>query len=136
MIIEQVNELRELIKDLRIIGKDRQDCKISVFSGVILQSADAIEILSSKLSTENTERSADCGDWIYCGDGNNLPECEYCEVLADIYDEEEDRHIMKVMTYENYGNCEYEFRNSFGLPQNVVAWQPLPKPYIRKDGTK
>lgn len=71
------------------------------------------------------ERSAeDCvGGWIYCGDGNNLPEIERDIILS----------TRSLDVYKGYrANTEgyfYAEGEGYILYENVLAWMQQPEPY-------
>lgn len=119
MISEQVKELRRYCVELKKYGgqwNERLACKIK-------EAADIMELLSAKLA--DMERSAeDCGDgWIYCGDGNNLPEIERDIILS----------TRSLDVYKGYrANTEgyfYAEGEGYILYENVLAWMPQPEPY-------
>lgn len=111
-ISEQINELR-----IAAVYKEHS------LKMLLEQAADTIESLSEKL--ENMERSAeDCGGgWIYCGDGNNLPEIERDIILS----------TRSLDVYKGYrANTEgyfYAEGEGYILYENVLAWMPQPEPY-------
>ena len=83
-ISEQVKELRAWADSYYKADFGRDGIVVALY-----KAADTIESLSAKMA--DMERSAeDCGGgWIYCGDGNNLPEIERDIILStrslDVY---------------------------------------------------
>lgn len=118
-ISEQVKELRAIANNLSI----GHNMPISLAVERFREAADTIESLSAKLA--DMERSAeDCGDgWIYCGDGNNLPEIERDIILS----------TRSLDVYKGYrANTEgyfYAEGEGYILYENVLAWMPQPEPY-------
>lgn len=116
MISEQINKLREAVKSYRPYVP-------YYVIGLLHNAADTIEALSAKLA--DMERSAeDCGDgWIYCGDGNNLPEIERDIILS----------TRSLDVYKGYrANTEgyfYAEGEGYILCEDVLAWMPQPEPY-------
>lgn len=111
MISEQINKLREAVKSYRPYVP-------YYVIGLLHNAADTIESLSAKL------KEADCGGgWIYCGDGNNLPEIERDIILS----------TRSLDVYKGYrANTEgyfYAEGEGYILYENVLAWMPQPKPY-------
>lgn len=110
-ISEQVNKLREAVKSYRPYVP-------YYVIGLLHNAADTIESLSAKL------KEADCGGgWIYCGDGNNLPEIERDIILS----------TRSLDVYKGYrANTEgyfYAEGEGYILYENVLAWMPQPEPY-------
>ena len=134
-ISEQVKELRELseIPDIDVTG-------LYNLNDILAQAADTIESLSTKLS--DMERSADCGGWIYCGDGENLPEeSGYYLVTYHGWSNGEflpkfDDTYVKRLHYQkseqfigwNFPKC-VDKRAEDDMNREVLAWQPLQEPY-------
>ena len=118
-ISEQVKELRAIANNLSI----GHNMTISLAVERFREAADTIESLSAKLA--DMERSAeDCGDgWIYCGDGNNLPEIERDIILS----------TRSLDVYKGYrANTEgyfYAEGEGYILYENVLAWMQQPEPY-------
>lgn len=111
MISEQINKLREAVKSYRPYVP-------YYVIGLLHNAADTIESLSAKL------KEADCGGgWIYCGDGNNLPEIERDIILS----------TRSLDVYKGYrANTEgyfYAEGEGYILYENVLAWMPQPEPY-------
>lgn len=112
---------------------------------LLLQAADTIEALSAKLA--DMDRPAeDCGGgWIYCGDGENLPE-EHDSMFTKFKGTEKWDSAMFEKISDDV-NVTVEFENGQrktktlhtvdgkwnggqrGVKFKVVAWQPLPEPY-------
>ena len=116
---KQIAELRAYAK-----GKKGELAKL------IADSADTIEMLSTKLSAANMERSSQYyhGGWIPCGE--RLPEEEQT-VLVTCSDG-------GVYIYDRLNACDYEYddmrfwEDNMGCYQpreDVIAWMPLPEPY-------
>lgn len=84
-----------------------------------------LEAKLEELKAANREQSAeDCdGGWIYCGDGNNLPEIERDILLS----------TRSLDVYKGYrANTEgyfYAEGEGYILYENVLAWMPQPEPY-------
>ena len=122
MISEQVKELREF-------GRNR---KLDVFSydeinQVLLKAADTIESLSAKLA--DMERSAkECGGWIYCGDGKNLPEPgRRYRVTALWKDGDFETRSVYDLVYGTDGL--WHGKNYIPVSFEIIAWKPLEEPY-------
>lgn len=119
-ISEQVNAqigiLRRLSFECHCQWKEELEFALS-------DAANTIESLMQKLS--DMERSVeDCGGgWIYCGDGNNLPEIERDIILS----------TRSLDVYKGYrANTEgyfYAEGEGYILYENVLAWMPQPEPY-------
>lgn len=140
MISEQVKELREEAE----YQNDIKDYHGMV--DLLSEAADTIESLSAKLQAADMERSADdCGGgWIYCGDGNNMPE-EHDSifkenkgtdkwndamfertsntVIVTVEDEKGQRATMTAKTLDGKWKID-----SF-LKLKVIAWRPFPNHY-------
>lgn len=125
MISEQVKELRELANSKEF--EPHEPVTYGFYARIkskLFKAADTIEALSAKLQAANMERSAeDCGRWIYCGDGNNLPEIERDILLS----------TRSLDVYKGYrSNREgyfYAEGEGYILYENVLAWMPQPEPY-------
>lgn len=111
---------------------------------LFLEAADTIEALSAKLA--DMEQSAeDCREWIYCGDGKNLPE-EHDSMFAKFKGTEKWDLAMFEKISDDV-NVTVEFENGErktktlhtvdgkwnggqrGVKFKVIAWQKLPEPY-------
>lgn len=118
-ISEQLKELRDCVKK----WQNFENVSSSEPFKFLSEASDTIEALSAKL--EDMERSAeDCGGgWIYCGDGNNLPEIERDIILS----------TRSLDVYKGYrANTEgyfYAEGEGYILYENVLAWMPQPEPY-------
>lgn len=139
-ISEQVKELRELADGYKMADRP-------LAANTIYQAADTIESLSAKLA--DMERSAeDCGGgWIYCGDGENLPEesgyylVTYHEWSNGEFLPKFDDTYVKRLHYQkseqfigwNFSKC-VDKRAEDDMNREVLAWQPLPEPYQRAKG--
>lgn len=135
MISEQVKELRELADGYKMADRP-------LAANTIYQAADTIEALSAKLA--DMERSAeDCGGgWIYCSDGENLPEesgyylVTYHEWSNGEFLPKFDDTYVKRLHYQkseqfigwNFSKC-VDKRAEDDMNREVLAWQPLPEPY-------
>ena len=135
MISEQVKELRELADGYKMADRP-------LAANTIYQAADTIEALSAKLA--DMERSAeDCGGgWIYCSDGENLPEesgyylVTYHEWSNGEFLPKFDDTYVKRLHYQkseqfigwNFSKC-VDKRAENDMNREVLAWQPLPNPY-------
>lgn len=117
-ISEQVKELRAWADSYYKADFGRDGIVVALY-----KAADTIESLSAKMA--DMERSAeDCGGgWIYCGDGNNLPEIERDIILS----------TRSLDVYKGYrANTEgyfYAEGEGYILYENVLAWMPQPEPY-------
>lgn len=123
-ISEQVKELRETANKCKI---GAYVC-ITNLLGVMKQAAETIEALSAKL--EDMERSAeDCGGgWIYCGDGNNLPEPgRRYRVTALWKDGDFETRSVYDLVYGTDGLWHGE--NYTPVSFEIIAWKPLEEPY-------
>lgn len=76
MISEQISKLRYSADIFNVVGSawELNRAEAKQIQTMLRQTADTIEALSAKLQEVNMEQTKDCGWWIYCGDGNNLPE--------------------------------------------------------------
>ncbi len=131
-ISEQVKELREVAEMYEGLDGGK----------ILSEAADTIEALSAKLA--DMERSAeDCGGgWIYCGDGENLPEesgyylVTYHEWSNGEFLPKFDDTYVKRLHYQkseqfigwNFSKC-VDKRAEDDMNREVLAWQPLPEPY-------
>ncbi len=132
--------ISELIKNLRWYGSYADGTE----KDLMYKAADTIEFLSAKLA--DMEQSAeDCGGWIYCGDGKNLPE-EHDSMFAKLKGTEKWDSAMFEKISDDV-NVTVEFENGErktktlhtvdgkwnggqrGVKFKVIAWQPLPEPY-------
>lgn len=134
-ISERVKELRGLATETRCLYDDD-------LHDALIYAADTIESLSAKLA--DMERSAeDCGGgWIYCGDGENLPEesgyylVTYHEWSNGEFLPKFDDTYVKRLHYQkseqfigwNFSKC-VDKRAEDDMNREVLAWQPLPEPY-------
>lgn len=118
IISEQVKELRELAEDCKC-ENDKDD-----IVRVLQVAADIIEELSAKLATTNMERSNayyGCG-WIACSE--RLPEKNGTFLIQT-----QNNNIYTAF-YGYNTTCTYRaFWSGYMKVENVLAWQPLPKPY-------
>lgn len=116
-ISEQVKELREAAEMYE--GLDG--------GNILREAADTIESLSAKLA--NMERSAeDCGGWIYCGDGNNLPgPGRRYRVTALWKDGDFETRSVYDLVYGTDGIWHGE--NYIPVSFEIIAWKPLEEPY-------
>ena len=138
--------ISEQVKELRNIAETFCEWEYNRFYNAISRAADTIEALSAKLQAANMERSAeDCGGWIYCGDGKNMPE-EHDSIFAKLKGTDKWSNAMFEKT-SNEVNATIEFEDGKravktlhtidgrwseghrGVKFKVVAWQPLPEPY-------
>lgn len=116
MIEEQIKKLRE---EAERQSKSRSMTR-RVFSRMFAQAADTIEALSAKLQAANVERSAECGGWIYCGDGRNFPKKsgEYIVMI-------ENATLPTALHFLNTDNSWFDLDRDY----KVVAWMKFPEPY-------
>lgn len=126
-ISEQVKELRELADDMgKYVGLRPKPI-------ILRQAADTIEALSTKLQAANMERSTeDCGGWIYCGDGNNLPKEPFgCVVTAIDTEPTTMANFETILPYQvGYSGGTWNNSDGEAIPFEVIAWMPAPKePY-------
>lgn len=112
--------ISEQVKELRYKADifEKSGCAVDGIAKAFREAADTIESLSAKL------KEADCGGgWIYCGDGNNLPEIERDIILS----------TRSLDVYKGYrANTEgyfYAEGEGYILYENVLAWMPQPEPY-------
>lgn len=137
--------ISEQVKELRAYANVSLYAREGEARELLRQAADAIESLSAKLQAANMEQLADCGGWIYCGDGENLPE-EHDSMFAKFKGTEkwDDAMFEKISDDVNV-TVEYEngkrktmtlhtIDGKWNVGQRwvkfiVIAWQPLPKPY-------
>lgn len=99
------------------------------------QAADTIEFLSEKLQASNMEREAgDCGGWIYCGDGKNLPKGENEKVIVSAVWDGYEYTTESYFYHGKFYNKPY-YQISAGeicescTGDEVVAWKSFPEPY-------
>lgn len=138
-ISEQINSqiglLRSLSFECHCQWKEELEFALS-------DAADTIESLMQKLA--DMERSAeDCGGgWIYCGDGENIPEesgyylVTYHEWSNGEFLPKFDDTYVKRLHYQkseqfigwNFSKC-VDKRAEDDMNREVLAWQPLPNPY-------
>lgn len=123
MISEQVRKLREVAE--MYDGLDGGD--------ILREAADTIESISAQLQAANMERSAeDCGGWIYCGDGNNLPKEPFGCIVTVIDTEPTTMANFETILPYQVGYSGGTWNNSDGeaIPFEVIAWMPAPQePY-------
>ena len=126
MISELVKELRECVEEC---DNPLYDMKMKWIAKLMYQAADTIESLSAKLQADNMERSADCGGgWIYCGDGNNLPEPgRRYRVTALWKDGDFETRSVYDLVYGTDGLWHGE--NYTPVSFEIIAWKPLEEPY-------
>ncbi len=101
-------------------------------SDILAQAAETIESLAAKLQEANMERSADCGGWIYCGDGENLPEEPFgCIVTIIDTDPMTMEDFEAILPYQvGYSAGTWNNLDGEQIPFEVIAWMPAPKePY-------
>ena len=148
MISEQVKELRYKADIYNTVGSvwELNRAEAKRLQAMLRQAADTIESLFAKLQAANMERSVgDCGGWIYCGDGKNLPE-EHDSMFAKLKGTEKWDSAMFEKISDDV-NVTVEFENGErktktlhtvdgkwnggqrGVKFKVIAWQPLPEPY-------
>lgn len=138
MISEQIKQLKEESKYLQ---KDQE----KRLASILFQAADTIEALSAKLASANMERSDRYygGGWIACKD--RTPDKQGLYIIHVITGTGEDYvgtwiyqqgvHLSGRQTYiddkQGYWASPYSGDpvNEY-LTQNVIAWQPLPEPYL------
>ncbi len=138
-ISEQINSqirlLRSLSFECHCQWKEELEFALS-------DAANTIESLMQKLA--DMERSAeDCGGgWIYCGDGENIPEesgyylVTYHEWSNGEFLPKFDDTYVKRLHYQkseqfigwNFSKC-VDKRAENDMNREVLAWQPLPNPY-------
>lgn len=87
---------------------------------LLKEAAETIEDLLSK--------TAVCGEWIYCGDGNNFPEENRKSYLVT-YKTSKGRCCVKELYYRYPGVWEGRYSG------DIIAWRSLPDPYREGDGT-
>lgn len=116
--------INEQIKELRVAAIYKEH-----FLKVLLeQAADTIEALSAKLAA--MERSTeDCGGrWIYCGDGNNLPEPGKRYRVTALW-KDGDFEIRSVYDLVYGADGVWHGESYVPVSFEVVAWKPLEEPY-------
>lgn len=106
--------ISEQVKGLRIAAVYKEHS----LKMLLEQAADTIEALSAKLQAANMERSADCGGWIPCK--NKMPEIGKPVLVCD----KQGNVCVRAITCKIKGK-KYWSQDKY----DVVAWQPLPKPY-------
>lgn len=123
MISEQINKLREAVKSYRPYVP-------YYVIGLLHNAADTIESLSAKLA--DMDRSAeDCGGWILCKDGNNLPE------ESGYYDVTVESEINGEIIRTTECRCFHKdiklwaelMEPEFAIDEIVLAWRNRPEPY-------
>ena len=140
MLSEQVKELRTIANNLSI----GHNMPISLAIERFREAADTIETLFAKLAVANMERSERYynGGWILCNNGESLPE----EAENDIKNgwSEDIRPSYYVLCESTDGNIfkgfySYvyktwtDFKEIFEYENDeIIRWQPLPKPYKPK----
>lgn len=125
MISEQVKELRGIAKEFDL--DDKEELAI-----MLNEAADTIESLSAKLQAANMERSADCGGWTYCGDGENLPTEPFGCIVTVLDTEPMTQTDYEVILPYHVGYDGKQWSDIEGnqIPIDVIAWMPAPKePY-------
>ena len=124
--------ISEQVKDLRKWSEEYLGLGFQKTSDLLRDSADTIESLSAKLA--DMERSAeDCGGWIYCGDGKNLPE-DGVDVLVWFeyfrYGEYDRLFQTKGISFTHNGKWSGFVNGQSGWNQlSIIAWQPMPEDY-------
>lgn len=125
-ISAQVRILRSLSFECHCQWKEELEFALS-------DAADTIEALSAKLQAANMERTAeDCGGWIYCGDGENLP-AEPSACIVTVIDTEPmtQTDFESILPYHvGYGGKQWNDIEGNQIPFEVIAWMYAPKePY-------
>lgn len=112
--------IREQVRNIRDIAKSHRAYVPSVVTEMLTEAADTIESLSAKLQAANMERSAECGGWIYCGDGRNFPKKsgEYIVMI-------ENATLPTALHFLNTDNSWFDLDRDY----KVVAWMEFPEPY-------
>lgn len=128
-ISEQIKELREIAENLY---------KHTPFSlkPALYRAADTIESLSAKLAMANAFLSDSCNgsDWIYCGDGKNLPKKESWYIVT--YKIANSKEVSHEMYFDGKSWVDKDIEENFYVQPTILAWQPLPVPYNQKTGGK
>lgn len=146
----EVNTVSGLVKKLRECEEQCNnplyDAKMKCIANLMSTAAGAIEVLSEKLMMESMEREAKhCHDeWIYCGDGKNLPE-EHDSIFAKIKGtgkwngsmfEKLSDDVNVTVEFEDGKRKTMTLRTIDGkwevgriLKPKVIAWRPLPDMY-------
>lgn len=130
ILVSKMRFQAESYKELLNHTSDKAITKIfSETSNILTEAADTIESISAKLA--DMERpEEDCGGWIYCGDGKNLPE-EEKEVFIQVRGRHVNANITDAFDFATYSNEKGWDLGSY--PEwdslEVLAWRELPEPY-------
>lgn len=131
-ISEQVKELRKIanwifgIPEIDFYG----DGGVST---ALLHAANTIESLSAQLQVAIMEQPADCGGWIYCGDGENLPEEKINPITNDFYEYQVTFKSEDVTDIRCYKFGRGHWWNGPGImDEYVIAWRQNIEPYEEK----
>ncbi|MEY8518604.1 hypothetical protein AALC25_17235 [Lachnospiraceae bacterium 29-84] len=122
-------------------GKTAADSIRRMFKGQpTAEQIEALELAYSSLGM-------DCGGWIYCGDGKNMPK-EHDSIFAELKGTDRWSNAMFEKTSDEV-NATIEFEDGKravktlhtidgrwnggdrGLKFKVIAWKPLPEPFHR-----
>lgn len=125
MISEQVRKLRDKAFAYGWVSNKEME-------SILLQAADTIEALSAKLHAANMERTAEnCGGWIYCKDGNNMPkESGYYDVTIESEINGEVVRTTECRCFHKDIELWAELIDpEFAIDEIVIAWRRRPEPY-------
>lgn len=123
-------DISEQVKELRKAAKWFDSACFPEGVKLANEAADTIETLSAKLA--DMERSAeDCGGWILCKDGNNLPE------ESGYYDVTVESEINGEIIRTTECRCFHKdiklwaelMEPEFAIDEIVLAWRNRPDPY-------
>lgn len=125
-------DISEQVKELRKAAKWFDSACFPEGVKLANEAADTIEDLSAKLQAANEERSAEeCGGWILCKDGNNLPE------ESGYYDVTVESEINGEIIRTTECRCFHKdielwaelMEPEFAINEIVLAWRSRPEPY-------
>lgn len=135
--------IRKEIKEKETIWRELENPPYSEFEQELYLSGlrKAREII---LSAANMERSEDCGGWIYCGDGKNMPE-EHNSIFKPFKGTEKWKQAM-FETTSNEVEVTVEFEDGTRktmtahtldgkwkvdtfVKNKVISWKPFSEPY-------
>lgn len=112
-------------------------CHFAGESGMVICGVEKRELLSEDIETFKPdwcplrESSEDCGEWTYCGDGNNLPEeSGYYDVTIESKINDE---VVRTTDYRCFHKdiklWEELIEPEFAIDEIVIAWRNRPEPY-------
>lgn len=111
-------------------------CHFAGESGMVMCGVDKRELLSDDIQTFKPdwcplrESAGDCGGWIYCGDGKNLPEEKINPITKDFFEYQVTFKSEDVTDIRHYKFGRGHWWNGPGImDEYVIAWRQNLEPY-------